>query len=186
MNFSRIGLGVIVAALIALLAAPGALAQVGPTPPAANGASAAPSPVPTPTGRPRRGRRAPRPETSGSPGASPSETPEPPQFTTLDGTWEIELQPPLQRLADYSYLTIVAKGANLTGTWVHGAKQIHSAMTGTFDGRLISMTVTLPGGSAANFAGYVENFDNMVGMYRTSDKDPGTAFTGEHRKKIKT
>jgi hypothetical protein len=180
-NFSRIGLGVIAAALVALVAAPGAYAQVGPTPPGAS-----PAPTPVPTGGPRRGRRAPRPAASGSPGATPSETPEPPQFTTLDGTWELELQPPLQRLADYSYLSIVAKGANLTGTWVHGAKQIHSPMTGTFDGRLISMTVTLPDGSSANFAGYVENFDNMVGMYRTSDKDPGTAFTGEHRKKIKT
>jgi hypothetical protein len=56
-------------------------------------------------------------------------------------------------------------------------------MVGTFDGRLISMTVTLADGSTATFSGYVEDFDNMVGMYRLNGKDPGTAFTGEHRKR---
>ncbi len=179
MNVSRTSLAVGLAALIALLASAAGFAQVGPSP-AATGASPAPSA--SPSGRPTRGHRA-RPAPSGSPSAEPSETPEPPQYTTLDGTWEIELQPPLQRLADYSYMTIASVNGKLTGVWVHGAKRTHSPMTGTFDGRLIAMSVTLADGSTATFDGYAENFDNMVGMYRTSDKDPGLAFTGQHRKK---
>ncbi len=187
MNFTRISVGVLVAALLAVAAAAAGFAQVGPvpTPPAPNGAAGAPTPQPTPNSLPRRGRRGPRPASSGAPGASPSDTPVPPQFTTLDGTWEIEVQPPLQRLADYSFMTIKTDGANLTGSWLHGAKRTRSPMIGTFDGRLISMTVTLPDGRAASFAGYVESLDDMVGMYRANDKDPGTAFTGEHRKKEK-
>ncbi len=174
MNFSRISLGVLVAALV-ILAAPAI--GVGQTAP-----GAAPLPSASPTSLPRRGKRA-RPAPSGSPSAAPSETPEPPQFTTLDGTWEFEIQPDLARLPDYSFMTIAVNGANLTGSWQHGAKRVQSPMVGTFDGRLISMTVTLADGSTATFSGYVEDFDNMVGMYRLNGKDPGTAFTGEHRKR---
>ena len=43
----------------------------------------------------------------------------------------------------------------------------------------------MPNGTTTTFSGYVENFADMVGMFRTSDKDPGTAFTAEHRKKMK-
>lgn len=179
MNFRRTSLGAGLTALIVLVAST-AFAQVTPSP-APSGVTPAPSP--SPSGRPTRGRRAPRPAPSDSPKAAPSDTPEPPQYTTLDGTWEIELQPQLQRLADYSFLTIASKGGTLTGEWVHGPKRTHSPMTGTFDGRLIAMTVTLADGSKATFEGYAESFDNMVGMYRKSDKDPGTAFTGQHRKK---
>jgi hypothetical protein len=182
-NFSRISAGVLAAVLLAVAAAAAGLAQTAP--PAANGVSASPVPVPSPSGRPRRGRRA-GPAPGSSPNATPTDTPEPPQYTTLEGSWEIELQPQFQRLADYSFMTIRVNGSNLTGAWVHGAKHTSSPMIGTFDGHLISMTVTLPDGSAANFAGYVEDFDNMVGMYRTSDRDPGTAFTGQHRKKERT
>jgi hypothetical protein len=179
-NFRRTSLAVSLAALIALTAAAAGFAQVSPSP-APTGASPAPSA--SESGRPTRGRRAPRPAPSGSPSPEPSDTPEPPQYTSLDGSWEIEIQPPLRRLADYSYMTIVSSGGKLTGTWIHGPKRTHSAMTGTFDGRLIAMTVTLADGSSATFDGYAGNFDNMVGMYRTSEKDPGLAFTGQHRKK---
>jgi hypothetical protein len=58
-------------------------------------------------------------------------------------------------------------------------------MTGTFDGRLISMSVTMPNGQTMTFNGYVETFADMVGLYKTSDKDSGTAFTAQHRKKMK-
>jgi hypothetical protein len=168
--------------MIALAASAAGFAQVTPAP-APSGV--APAPSPSPSGRPTRGRR-PKPVPSGSPSAEPSESPEPPQYTTLDGTWEIELQPPLQRLADYSYMTIAATTGQLTGVWVHGPKRTHSPMTGTFDGRLIAMTVKLADGSTATFDGYAQNFDNMVGMFRSTPKDPGTAFTGQHRKKQRT
>jgi hypothetical protein len=58
-------------------------------------------------------------------------------------------------------------------------------MTGTFDGRLISMSVPMPDGSTTSFSGYVENFADMVGIFKVSDKDNGTAFTAQHRKKQK-
>jgi hypothetical protein len=47
------------------------------------------------------------------------------------------------------------------------------------------MDVTLPDGTTQSFSGYVENFADMVGLFRTSEKDAGTAFTGQHRKKYK-
>jgi len=151
--------------------------------PADNIYNQTPSPPPAPT----RGRRRPNPNASGSPNpkASPSETPEPPQFNTLDGTWEIELQPLGQRLATYTHVYITATGANLTGYYLTtGDKTKKYPMSGSFDGRLISMTVALPTG-AATFNGYVETFADMVGIYKKNDTDPGTAFTAEHRKKNK-
>jgi len=207
-NFSRL-FGIGFAVLIGTATATAGLAQYGqlaqapavavtpvPTSPPTLAPTAAPSlaptevltPLPTTTGRPRRGRRAPRPQSSGSPNpnASPSDTPEPPQFSTLDGVWEIELQPRGQRLATYRHVNITSTGASLTGVYLTGgAKGPKYPMTGTFDGRLISMTVSLPTGDAT-FNGYVEEFADMVGIYKTSDKDPGTAFTAQHRKKIKS
>jgi hypothetical protein len=200
-NFSRLPLGIGLTVVLAIATATAGLAQFGanpevPLPPATPApvvtatpaVTAAPvetaSPGPTPSGGPRRGQRAPGPAASGSPSAAPSETPEPPQFTTLDGVWEIELQPQGHRLATYTHIYITATGADLTGYWLD-TKKNKLPLTGTFDGRLISMTATMPDGTTATFSGYVESFGDMVGLMRTSDKDPGTAFTGEHRKKLK-
>lgn len=162
---------------------PAGIAQITPPGGPAEGTSTqTPSPPPV-----RRGRRAPNPNASGSPNpkASPTETPEPPQFTTLDGVWEIELQPVGQRLATYAHVDITSTGANLSGTYLTaGKKGPKYPMTGTFDGRLISMTVTMPTGNAT-FNGYVENFADMVGIYKKNDNDPGIAFTAQHRKKVK-
>jgi hypothetical protein len=189
-NFSRLCLGLGFAALFALATAAAGVAQYGPppdlTPPSVFPSSAA-SPVPSasPSGRPIRGHRAPRPGPSAS--AEAPETPAPPQFNTLDGTWEIEVQPLMQRLADYSYMSIISNGSTLTGTWVqrHGKfRNTKAPMAGTFDGRLISMTVLMPDGDTATFSGYVENFGDMVGIYAANAKDPGTAFTAEHRKRL--
>ena len=205
MNFSRLRLGIGFAVVLGLATATAGLAQFGSNPeapiPVATAApnvtappTAAPTTPataetssPTPSGRPRRGHRAPSPASSGSPGPTPSDTPEPPQFTTLDGIWEIEMQPIGKRLATYSHLGITATGANVTGYWERDAKkkQLHVPLTGTFDGRLIALSATLPDGTTATFSGYVEGFSDMVGLFRTSDKDPGTAFTAEHRKKLR-
>jgi hypothetical protein len=156
------------------------LAPVTPVPSTAPGA-----PTPAPSGGPRRGRRAPGPAASGSPAPSSSGTPEPPQFTTLDGVWEIEIQPLGHRLATYSHLGITSTGATVVGYWEHDPKKLRSPMTGSFDGRLISLQITLPNGNTASFSGYVENFADMVGIFRANDKDTGVAFTAEHRKKLK-
>jgi len=205
-NFSRFRLGIGLAVLLGLATATAGLAQNAPgtlgtpspivTSAPTPAATLAPSPTvtlvpaasPTPSSGPRRGRRAPRPAGSGSPSAapSPSETPEPPQFTTLDGIWEVELQPLGMKLATYTHLNITTTGANISGYYQAAKKNNKYPMTGTFDGRLISMTVSMPNGTSATFSGYVESFGDMVGLYRANDKDPGIAFTAEHRKKLKS
>lgn len=184
MNFSRLRLGVGLALVLGLATAAAGLAQSG-SPAASPTPLLSPAPLATPSSGPRRGRRSPGPAPSGSPSAKPTESPEPPQFTTLDGVWEVELQPLGQRLASYSYLGITATGASITGYWQSGRNKPRLPMAGTFDGRLISMSFSLPNGNTATFNGYVETFADMVGLYRTSDKDPGTAFTAQHRKKLK-
>ena len=191
MNFSRLHLGIGLAIVFGLATATAGFAQYTPGQPLttatpAPNATAAPTPVPlaSPTGGPTRGhRRGPSP--GSSPSAEPSDTPEPPQFTTLDGIWEVELQPLGQRLAKYSHFGITATGANVSGYWEHDPKKMHSPLTGTFDGRLISLSVPMPDGTTASFSGYVESFGDMVGILKLNDTDPGTAFTAQHRKKQK-
>jgi hypothetical protein len=194
-NFSRFRLGIGLAVLLGLATATAGLAQNAPgaqgSP--APAATLAPSPTvtlvpvasPTPSSGPRRGRRAPGPAASGSPSAAPSDTPEPPQFSTLDGIWEVELQPLGMKLASYTHLNITTTGSNISGYYQAAKKNNRYPMTGTFDGRLISMSVSMPDGTSLTFSGYVETFADMVGVYRANDKDPGTAFTAEHRKKLK-
>ncbi len=197
MNFSRLRLGIGFAVVLGIATATAGFAQyssnpdapiVPPTATPAPNITAAPTPIPTatPSGRPRRGRRAPGPAASGSPGPNASDTPEPPQFNTLDGVWEVEMQPLGKRLANYSHLGVSSTGSAVTGYWENGSKKNRLPMTGTFDGRLISLSIPLPNGNTATFSGYVENFADMVGLFRTSDKDPGTAFTAEHRKKLRS
>jgi hypothetical protein len=91
-----------------------------------------------------------------------------------------------KRLALYSHISIATTGADIKGYWEHDPHKTRSPMTGTFDGRLISMTIELPDGSKPSFNGYVENFADMVGIFHASDTDAGTAFTAQHRKKMKT
>jgi hypothetical protein len=187
-NFSRLRLGIGFAVVLGIATATAGLAQYGANPevplPVAT-AVPTPGPVSTASGAPRRGRRAPNPNASGSPGPNASDTPEPPQFTTLDGVWEVEMQPIGHRLATYTHLGITATGANIAGYWEHDPHKTRSPMKGTYDGRLISLQITLSDGSTSTFTGYVENFADMVGIFRTKDTDVGTAFTAEHRKKLK-
>jgi hypothetical protein len=185
-NFSRLRLGMGIVLLLGIVTATAGLPQIVPPGGVIDNNYSTPTPVPA--GGPRRGKRAPGPEASGSPSAkaSPSDTPEPPQFTTVDGIWEVEAQPLGKRLANYTHLSLNATGPNIIGYWqTGGVKAPKFPVTGTFDGRLISLTATMADGSSASFSGYVENFGDMVGILRRSDKDPGTAFTAEHRKKLK-
>jgi hypothetical protein len=192
-NFRRLNLAVGLAVLLGIataaigLAPAGSLAQDINIPSPAFTPVPTASPAPTPSG-PTRGRRAKQQQPGGvpTPEASPSDTPEPPQFTTLNGIWEVELQPLGRRLANYTHLSINATGADVLGYYQTGGKNAPKLpMTGNFDGRLITLTANAPDGTSYVFNGYVENFADMVGLMRTSDKDPGTAFTAEHRKKIK-
>ncbi len=199
MTFRRLRLGFGLVAFLA--AASAAFAQTGgtnpnaPPPPPVPGppvttpapaVTAAPAvtspPVPSPSPL-QRGRKsapgAPKP----TPSAEPTDTPEPPQFSTLDGIWEIEIQPIGQRLAKYEHFNVVQKGSSLTGYWEHDPHKTRTPITGTYDGRLIQIIAKDDAGNTTTFSGYVETFADMVGIKRTSDKDPGVAFTAQHRKK---
>ncbi|HEY1727813.1 MAG TPA: hypothetical protein VGG22_05555 [Candidatus Baltobacteraceae bacterium] len=176
--------------LISLLSLADAGAQqqqqsVPPTPaPAIETPTEAPSINPTvsPAPRGRRARATPRP--SPSPAASPSETPAPPQFTSLDGTWEIELQ--TRASTYYSHLTLRqsgSQGADVSGIWDQGGNPDKKLpLTGTFDGRLFKFTASFKA-SQYTFTGYVENYSDIVGM--VSDGKNDLPFTAQHRKKEK-
>ncbi len=192
-------------AVIAVLAVGGtAVAQTGPssqvTPPPApppNGNVATPGTLlgtPSPTAPPltvpsptvgtspapgRRGRRA-----APSPSASPSETPEPPQFSTMDGVWEIQLQPLANGYRTvYSHLLLTQHGEDLSGTWLRADNE-KVPFNGTFDGRLFKITATDAKKNVWTLVGYAENFSDMVGLVTGSAPgDKGTPFTASHRKK---
>ncbi|MFN2461436.1 MAG: hypothetical protein ABR591_12225 [Candidatus Velthaea sp.] len=152
-------------------------------------ATTAPTPLPSgalpPTSAPTQAPRG-RGRNNGTPGPSPSagatETPEPPQFSTMDGVWEVQLQPLGADRAVYSHLFVTQKGANLTGLWQRDAKT-KLPFTGTFDGRLFKLTIT-DGKKSFTMTGYAENFGDMVGLLNDDDpKHDGTPFTASHRKK---
>lgn len=146
--------------------------------PATPQVSAAPTPTPGPRGRGRA------PQSAPSPSASASETPAPPQFTTLDGIWEVEMQTRSKTL--YSHWSLHQSGqagADVSGIWNRGGKPpVNVSMSGTFDGRLFKFTAT-QGAKQYTFTGYVENYTDIVGMM--TDGKTETAFTAEHRKKEK-
>lgn len=173
------------AALCALAFVASAIAVSGGAPvPASQVAQLVPTPSPSPGG-PRRGRH--QPGTPGpAPTESPTESPEPLQFSSLDGVWEVEEQPVGQRDAVYSHLDLVQNGTQLTGYWLHDPKNTRSPLTGTFDGRLFSIDVDMGQGKTVTMSGYCENFSDFVGMVQTpTGSGDGTPFTAEHRKKEK-
>ena len=163
------------------VATPGTL--IGTPAPATTRPAAGPTitPAPATTQAPagRRGRRSSTPE----PSPSASDTPEPPQFSTMEGVWEVQLQPLTGNgRAVYSHLYITQKSDQLSGTWAReNNKRI--PFTGTFDGRLFKLNST-DGKTTWTFSGYAENNSDMVGLLQTADpKDKGTPFTASHRKK---
>jgi hypothetical protein len=149
---------------------PGQVAQASSTPPSLS----SPSPSPAPG---RRGRRAPEPAPSAS------ESPEPPQFSTMDGVWEVQLQPLTGARTVYSHLYVTQKSDALTGTWKRAGNE-QLPFTGTFDGRLFKLTAKDAKGVTWTLSGYAENFSDMVGLLIGADpKDKGTPFTASHRKR---
>jgi len=198
MRFRLVYLGGACALALLSLAVAGAQ-QVAPTPPppispSVTQAPAAQLPVPAtpavsapPTSSPAprgRGRRAPAATPSPSASASASETPAPPQFTTLDGVWEVEIQTRDKTLYYHWNLRQSGQaGADISGVWDRGGKPpVKVSMNGTFDGRLFKFTAT-QGATQYTFTGYVENYSDIVGMMSDGKKD--TAFTAQHRKKEK-
>ncbi|GAC1414889.1 MAG: hypothetical protein NVSMB5_03410 [Candidatus Velthaea sp.] len=166
--------------------APNTNATLGPifgTPGPTTLPSAAPVPTSPPTDSPRKGKRggAAGNATPG-PNATATDTPEPPQFQTLDGVWEVQLQPLDGSRTKYSHLYVTQKGSDLSGTWKKDGKT-SLPFTGTFDGRLFKLNFT-DGTKTPAFSGYAENFGDMVGIWSDGDpKHDGVPFTASHRKK---
>jgi len=161
--------------------------SVPPTPappiftPTPEAATATPSPTPAPRGK----RRQPSAASSATPApaGSPTETPAPPQFTTLDGVWEIEIQ--TRGSTYYQHMLLRqsgAQGADVSGIWDRGGKDSKVPLTGTFDGRLFKLTATF-GDKTYTFTGYVENYSDIVGM--ANDGSVDIPFTAQHRKREK-
>lgn len=141
--------------------------------------TAAPTPTPSPAPRGRRGAPA---TSSPSPSGSASGTPAPPQFTTLDGVWEVEVQTRAKTF--YSHFSLKQTGqagSEVTGLWDRGSNK-KLTLNGTFDGRLFRFTAS-DGAAAYTFSGYIENFSDIVGML--NDGKTQTAFTAQHRKREK-
>jgi hypothetical protein len=149
------------------------LAAPAPTIPAGS-ATASPSPGP------RRGHRA---APKGSPAPEASDTPEPPEFNSLTGIWEIEIQPLGKRLATYEHFSLTQSGNQLIGYWEHDPHKTRNSVSGTFDGHIFQIATQTLDGTPVNFSGYVENMADMVGVRHIGPKDGGTAFTAQHRKK---
>ena len=153
------------------------LAPLAPVP------SSAPSDLGTPTAAPggRHGRHAPSTAPSASP--EPTATPTSPAFSTLDGTWELQLQ--YINRTEYSYLTIAQQPTGtISGFWkVNGHD---NPFEGTYDGRLIRMIVKEPTGNVT-MSGYVEGASDMVGTVDLGkEQTQNVAFTAEHRGGNKT
>jgi hypothetical protein len=206
-NFPRLRTGLGLVAFFLVAAAGASVAQVGtnpnappppplpvinqnatnaststPLPYAAPAVTATPLATPSPAARPHRGHKA---APSGTPSPEATDTPAPPEFKTLDGIWEVELQPIGHRLATYQHFSIVQTGNTLSGYWEHDPNRTKSPITGTFDGRLIQISADVKGGTVT-FGGYVENMGDMVGMQHLAPGDVGIAFTAQHRKKEKS
>ncbi len=211
MNFRRLRTGLGLVAFLFVASAGAGVAQMGtspnapPPPPLPNSATVTPATTPptaaplaapsaivpaalptnapaaSPSPGPRRGHKH---ASTATPSPEPSDTPPPPQFKTLDGIWEVELQPIGKRLAKYQHFSIVQSGSALSGYWEHDPHLTRTPITGTYDGHLIQISAPMQGGTVT-FTGYVEDMGDMVGMQHLTDGDAGIAFTAEHRKKEK-
>jgi hypothetical protein len=182
---NRPTIGLIAIAVLALASSAISIAQTTPGPATTAAPAPAPSGVtpttipPTPAPPARRGRGSSTP----APGSSATDAPEPPQFATMDGVWEVQMQPPLADRAIYSHLYVTQKADQLTGTWRRDPKT-NLTFAGTFDGRLFKLSIT-DGTKTYTMAGYAENFGDMVGLYSDGDPKHDTPFTASHRKKEK-
>ncbi len=178
MNVRLIGIAVIAAAAIATAAA--GLAQQspsGPVPPPPPYPGLTPPPANAPIVRPTA---APRGRPTPKPSGKPTETPPPPQFTNLSGVWEIEAQPGGPQTI-YTHLRLQQNADNtVTGYWQRGKQLL--PFNGAFDGRQFKLTVQ-DGKTQETFAGYEDNFSDMVGLIDMGNGKPPIPFTASHRAK---
>jgi hypothetical protein len=113
------------------------------------------------------------------PSSGATETPAPPQFTNLSGIWEVEAQPGGAQTL-YTHLRLQQNADNtITGYWERGKQEL--PFNGNFDGRQFKLVVQ-DGKTQTTFAGYEDNFSDMVGLIDKGDGKP-VAFTASHRKK---
>ena len=143
-------------------------ATLNPVPP-----TASPAPTPSP---PQRGRARPLPTATAQRTPEPTPTPTSPAFASLDGTWEVQVQ--YGDHTTYSYFDLTQSAATLAGDWRYEGKKY--VLDGTYDGRLIKMTVKFPQ-KTVTLSGYVENATDMVGLVDFADGKQTIAFTAEHR-----
>lgn len=113
--------------------------------------------------------------------ADESTTPPPPQFQNLSGVWEIQEQPGGAQTVYTHFLVQQNADNTLTGYWERGKEKL--PFNGAFDGRQFKITVQ-DGKKTATFAGYEDNFSDMVGQMDDGDGKQPIAFTGSHRKKV--
>ena len=192
MNVRTIGIAVIGLAAFVTAAAGVAQQPLNPTPPAP------PTPVPlislppgpaapiytappanAPIGRPAPTQPPSGAKIRGTP--KPGDTPGPPQFTNLSGVWEIQLQPGGPQTV-YSHFLVQQNPDNtVTGFWEHGKEKL--PMNGTFDGRQFRLTVA-DGKTQETFAGYEDNFSDMVGLVDMGTGKQPVAFTASHRARV--
>jgi hypothetical protein len=183
MKIRLAGLLLALATLIATSTDAGAQATAPPAPGPAPSASAGVQ-IPLPTAAPR-GRRG-SAQSSPAPSGTPRGLPAPPQYTTLDGVWEVEVQ--TRAMTYYTHFDLRQSGAgdagsDVAGMWDWGGKPDKKyPLKGTFDGRLFKFTVT-DGKKDWTFTGYIENYSDIVGM--VSDGTTSSPFTAQHRKKEK-
>ncbi|GAC1411971.1 MAG: hypothetical protein NVSMB64_22130 [Candidatus Velthaea sp.] len=201
-------LGLVAIAVLALASGTVSLAQTAPAPaltpppppqPNVNatlgpifgtpGPTPLPSTAPVPTSpasdAPRKGKKgaAVPAASSPAPSATATDTPEPPQFQSMDGVWEVQMQPLDGTRTKYSHLYVTQKGNDLTGTWKKDDNKTSVPFTGTFDGRLFKLNLS-DATKTLTFSGYAENFSDMVGIWSDGDpKHDGVPFTASHRKR---
>jgi hypothetical protein len=199
LKFARLGFGLIFTLSLVTGVSQVAFSQANPTPPppprpnpgaTAGATTGTPTPATTPLAPMPSTQPTLQPKPTGkggkkakpSPEPSPSDTPEPPQFASLDGVWEVQLQPLDGSRTVYQHLTVKQDGGNISGTWDRPG-QAKVPYTGTFDGRLFKLVVaTKPKDTI--FTGYAENFGDMVGLIDAGGK-AATPFTASHRKREK-
>lgn len=133
------------------------------------------TPPPGERGR-RRGEGAPVSRSSAKPGATPA----PPQFTNLNGVWEVQVQPGARTFYSHLYLKQNADNT-LTGYWETDKKE-KLPISGSFDGKQFKITAQ-DGKTQDTFAGYEDNFSDMVGLLEMADAKQPVAFTAAHRAK---
>jgi hypothetical protein len=126
-------------------------------------------PKPSPTGT-AAAQPSPAPSASASDAATPS------AYSSLDGTWEVQVQNGSQ--TTYSHFKLRQSGQDVAGTWV--VDRAHSnPLTGSYDGRLFKFTAAETAGPVT-FSGYADGSSEMVGLL-TRASGAAMPFTASHR-----